>query len=306
MATVTVDNHQIELSRQDKVLFPDDGLTKGDLVEYYRKAADRVLAHAAGRVLSMLRYPDGIDSQRFYQKRVPDYFPDWIRTVEVQAEDDSLEQMVLTGPADLVYLANQACITPHIWLSQADDPDTPDRMVFDFDPPGDQFEPVRDAARGLGDLLGELDLPSGVMTTGSKGLHVLVPLQPDWGFDRVRRMAKDIGRVLVARHDLVTLQTRKDQRDGRVFVDYLRNAYAQTAVAPYAVRARAGAPVATPLDWKELADGELGPRSYTIENLFRRMGQRDDPFADLGGKACNLGPAREQLDKLLDEEVQGG
>jgi bifunctional non-homologous end joining protein LigD len=305
MPAVTVDNHQIELSRQDKVLFADHGLTKGDLVEYYRKAADWVLAHAAGRVISMLRYPDGIDSQRFYQKRVPDYFPDWIRTVDVQAEDDTLKQMVLTGPADLVYLANQACITPHIWLSQADQLDTPDRMIFDFDPPQGQFEPVRDAARRLRDLLEELDLPAGVMTTGSKGLHVLVPLQPDWPFDRVRGMAKDTGRVLAARHDFLTLQTRKDQRHGRVFVDYLRNAYGQTAAAPYAVRARPGAPVATPLDWKELGAGKLGPQSYTIKNLFRRMGQRDDPFADLSGKACKLGPARQKLDKLLDEEVDG-
>ncbi|MFW5841611.1 MAG: non-homologous end-joining DNA ligase [Planctomycetota bacterium] len=303
MSTLTIDRHEIQLSNEEKVLFGDSGLTKGDLVDYYCKAADLILAHAGGRVLSMLRFPDGIEGGRFFQKRVPDYFPDWIETVEVQAEQDTLCQMVLQHPADLVYLANQACITLHTWLAPADQLDLPDRMIFDLDPPEAGFPAVRDAAQWLRELLEQIGLYTGVMTTGSKGLHVIVPIRREWPFDQVRHLAGDVARLLARRHgDALTVEQRKAKRNDRVFIDYLRNAYAQTAVAPYSVRARPGGPVATPLDWDELDNPDLDARTYTMDNLFQRMGQRKDPFADLARHARKLDAPRDALDKLLADE----
>jgi len=245
---------EIELSSLEKVLYPRDGITKGDVVDYYARVADTMLPHVRGRFLSMHRWPDGLDGEGFYQKQAPDHFPDWIRTERVEKEGGSNRQVVVDEPATLVYLAQQACLTPHPWLSRADKPRAPDRMVFDFDPSGEEgFDEVRWAARELRSVLAELDLASFVMTTGSRGLHVHVPLERRAEFDGVKGFARGVARLLADRHDdRLTVEVRKDKRKGRVFVDYLRNEYAQTAVAPYGVRARKDAPVAAPIDWDEL------------------------------------------------------
>ncbi len=299
MGAVNVGRRTVETSKEDKVLFGDDGIAKGDLVDYYRRIAEPLLHHARGRPISMERFPDGIDSERFYQKKAPDYFPDWIETVSVdlRGAGGRQDQVVLSEAATLVYLANQACITPHVWLSRADDLDRPDRMIFDLDPPGDDFGAVRTAARQVRDVLNELDLPAWLRTTGSRGLHVVVPLDGSSDFDAVRDFAGGVSRLLAERHDGLTTAHRKDKRGERIFVDYLRNAYAQTAVASYAVRALPGAPVAAPLDWDEL--GDTGSQSYTISNIHRRLGARDDPWKDMRRHARSLKGRREKLDKLL-------
>jgi bifunctional non-homologous end joining protein LigD len=279
--TVTVDGHEIELSNLEKVLFPQHGITKGDLVDYYRRIAETMLPYMKDRPITMQRFPDGIEQEGFYQKEAPDYFPDWIRreSIEVEEESTSQPQVVCDNAATLVYLANQACITPHVWLSRVDKIRHPDRLIFDLDPPGEDFEPVRSAARSLRSLLDELDLTSLVMTTGSRGLHVLVPLDRHWEFDEVRSFAKRVAVVLAQREpDRLTVETSKQKRGNRLFLDYLRNSYAQHTVAPYAVRARPGAPVATPLDWDEVADTDLNSQTYNMGNIFRRLGQKTDPW----------------------------
>lgn len=294
-----VGGRAVSVSSPDKVLFPKDGITKADLARYYARVAEVMLPHLKGRPISMLRYPDGIGEESFFQKDVPDYFPDWIPRAEVGKEGGTLEMMIAEEPAALVYLASQACITPHVWLSRIDRPQRPDRLIFDFDPPGDDFGPVRDGARRMRDLLEELGLTPFVMTTGSRGVHVTVPLDRSADFDLVRAFARGCAEVLVAsRPDHLTVEHRKAKRGGRVYVDTGRNAYAQTGVAPYAVRALPAAPVATPLDWAEL--GRAKPRSTTIANLFRRLGRKDDPWADIDRKARPLAKAAKRLARRLE------
>jgi len=301
MSERSIHGRTFEVSHRDKVLYPDDGITKGDVVDYYERVAETILPYVQGRFISMQRFPDGIAAGGFYEKETPDHFPDWIDTGAVAKEGGSNRQVIIDEPATLAYLAQQACITPHIWLSRAASVRTPDRMVFDFDPSRpwrDAFAAVRDAARALRALLDEIDLVGFVMTSGSRGLHVHVPIRPEEDFDAVKDFARDIAERLAARHpDRLTTAVRKDQRGERIFIDYLRNEYAQTTVAPYALRARPGAPVATPLDWSELGASGMGPRRYTLRNLFRRLAQKDDPWRAMGRRARGIdGPRRALAD----------
>lgn len=295
--SVRAGGHTVEVTRPDKVLFPDDGLTKADLVAYYQEVAARMLPHLRGRPLMMERYPDGIDHRPLMQKNVPDYFPSWIHRAEVRKVGGTVVHPIADDTAALVYLANQACVTPHRWLAKADKPDHPDRLVFDLDPPDDDFAPVRDAAAALRELLDELRLRSAVMTTGSRGLHVVVPLDRSADFDTVRAFAQDAAEVLAVRHpDALTTAPRKQARHGRLYLDVQRNAYAQTAVAPYAVRARPGAPVAAPLDWSEVEARGLTARRWTVESVLDRLD--DDPWKGVLTRGHGLGAARRRLDGL--------
>lgn len=299
--TVTLDGHAIELSRLSKTMYPDEGLTKRDVVEYYRKISEVMLPHMRDRPLSMQRFPDGIGSGGFYEKEAPAHAPEWFRrvTVEVREQEDAQPQLVCDNAASLVFLANQACLTTHIWLSRADTLDHPDKVMFDLDPSGDDFELVRRTALWLRDIVREVGLVPYVMTTGSRGLHVAAPIDRDDDFDTVRAFARDLAQVLAAREpNRLTVAHRKRRREGRLFIDYLRNAYAQTSVTPYSLRALPGAPVGTPLDWDELHDTDLRSQSYTHANIFRRLGQKQDPWRDFAADARALGPARQVLDEL--------
>lgn len=302
MSKMSFGKYTVDVSNEDKVFFPDAKITKGDLVEYYRKVADTMLPHLKDRTFSMQRFPDGLKKKGFYQKEAADYFPDWIKTVKVQKEKGSNTQVVIDKTATLVYLADQAMITPHIWLSRIDKPNHPDRLVIDLDPPDDDFKPVRNAAKKVIAMLDEeLGLPVFIQTTGSRGLHVVVPLNRSEDFDAVRKFAKEVTDVLAERHPKeLTTAVRKNKRQGRLFLDIARNAYAQTFVAPYSVRPRPGAPVATPLALDELGDAKLHSQKYTVKNIFRRLSQRDDPWKDINKKATSLKKARGRLG-----EVQG-
>jgi bifunctional non-homologous end joining protein LigD len=296
----------VDISHEEKVFFPE-GITKGDLIEYYVNVGDVILPHLEDRPISMQRFPDGIGGEGFYQKEVPEYFPDWIRRVTVALKDGTTQPQVVVGNiATLAFLADQGCITPHTWLSRTEGITRPDKMIFDLDPPGRDFEPVRAAAFDIKDVLDELGMPSFVMTTGSRGLHVVVPLDPGMEFDPVREIAKEIASVAVMRHpDRLTMEIRKEKRKGRLFLDTLRNAYAQTSVPPYAVRPRPGAPVATPLDWDELKSPGITSASYTIRNIFPRLGQKEDPMKDMFGQAVSLRNHRDGLKELTGQKTLG-
>lgn len=298
--TIKIGGHEITVGNLDKVFFPESGLTKGDLIDYYRRIAEVALPHWRGRPLSMHRFPDGIAGKSFFQKDMPDYFPEWVERKALRKQNGSVTYVVANNAATLVYLADQGCITPHVGLSRVDDIDAPDRLIFDLDPSGDDFAVVQGAARKLKDLLDELELDCFVQTTGSRGLHVVVPLDRSADFDEVRSFARMVADHLAEQHkDELTVEQRKQARGERVFLDYLRNAYGQTAVAPYAVRAIEGAPIATPLTWPEaLAEG-LSPRQYTTRNIFRRLGQKDDPWADIGRRGKSITDARKQLEALV-------
>ncbi|MGP4044580.1 non-homologous end-joining DNA ligase [Streptomyces sp. 2A115] len=299
--TVRAGRRTLEVHRPDKVMFPGDGrakeYTKADIVGYYREIAPFMLPHLRGRPLMMERYPDGLGGPRFMQKNVQKHDPDWINRVEVPKEGGTVTHPLCEDTATLVYLADQACLTLHRWLSRVDRIDRPDRLVFDLDPGGDDFEPVREAARLLGELLDELRLPSALMTTGSRGLHVIVPLNGQHDFDEAREFAKDVADTLAEAHpDRLTTAARKKDRGDRLYLDVQRNAYAQTAVVPFTVRAKPGAPVATPVTWAELDGPGFGPRRWTIADAAEQA--RTDPWSGLlrGGRA--LGPARRRLNAL--------
>lgn len=288
----------VEIHRPDKLLFPQDDISKADLAEYYRRAAPRMLPHLRDRPLMLERRPNGIDGQGFVQKDVPDYFPDWVRTVELLKEDGTVDYLIADDAATLLYLADQACVTLHRFLSKADRPHHPDRLVFDLDPGGDDFAVALYAAKLLHELLDELELPSVVMTTGSRGLHVLVPLVRSADFDDVRSFARAVADLLAERHpDRLTTEASKKARRGRLYLDVQRNGYAQTAVAPYAVRARPGAPVATPLAWSELDEQGLDARRWTIRNIAERL-EDQDPWAGALGRGHSLTSAAKRLATL--------
>jgi bifunctional non-homologous end joining protein LigD len=289
----------ISVSRPDKVLFPDDGITKGDLVDHYLRVADVMLPHVRGRPVSMKRYPEGIEGQVFYQKRVPDWFPDWIQRVEVRTSKGPHVYAVIADAATLVFLANQACIEPHTWESRADAPDHPDLVVFDLDPSSDDLALLRRGARAIKGMLEEAGLVPFVKTSGSKGYHVVAPLDRSADYDTVRWFAEGLAEAAVARHpNVFTTEFRKANRGRLVFLDVMRNGYGATVIPPYAVRAFPGAPVAVPIEWDELSRVE--PRAVTMATLPRRLGRRGDPWSGIRRRARALGDPKRRLSRLRD------
>jgi bifunctional non-homologous end joining protein LigD len=249
----------------------------------------------------MQRFPDGIDEEGFYQKETPDYFPSWIKNVkvEVEEENEKQSQVICNNKATIVYLANQACITLHTWLCRKDKLYYPDKLIFDLDPPGKDFEIVRFGAFSLRDVINEVGLKPFVMTTGSRGLHVVVPLDKGSNFDEVRKFGKSLASIAAKREsDKLTLETRKEKRGNRLFLDYLRNSYAQTSVCPYALRAKPKVPVATPLEWKELKDKSINSQSYTIRNIFKRLGQKNDPWKKIMQHTQSLNKPIKELNHI--------
>ncbi len=294
--SLAVDGRTIALSNPDKVLFPNDGITKRALAEYYARIGETVLPFIEERALTMQRFPDGVDREGFFQKQAPDHFPDWIDRATLAREGGETTYVVANSVGTLVYLADQGCITLHAALSRTKRPDHPDRLVFDLDPPSEDFDEVRRAALRLGERLEAVGLTPFVKLTGSKGLHVEAPLDCSAPFDETRAFARATAEAFRREApERLTTEQRKEARGGRVYIDYLRNAYGQTTVAPYAVRAIDGAPVAAPLDWEELRDGSLTPRRYTVDNIFRRLGQKKDPWSDFFRRAGSISLARSKL-----------
>ncbi len=295
---ITIDGRTIEISNPAKLLFPGDGITKAEIVDYYQRIAARMLPHIRGRPVTMVRYPDGILSGGFFQKEISDYFPEWIGRVKVTKEGGSVTHPLCDTAAGLVYLANQATVTLHVWLSRVGRLHNPDIMVFDMDPAAEDFAAARAAARRARDLLEELALTPYIQTTGSRGLHVVVPLDGAADFRTVRAFCRDVARLLADRGpDTLTTEQRKAKRMRRLFLDTGRNAYAQTFAAPYTVRAKPGAPVAAPLDWSELGKGDS--QRYNIRNIFRRLGRKDDPWEGMWRDTRGLAEARKRLNGIL-------
>ena len=294
-----VDGHDVNITRPEKVLFPEDDITKGDLIRYYQRISPWMLPHLEGRALALQRFPDGIDKPGFFQKAAAPYYPAWIRKVTVPKAGGSVKHVVCEDVATLVYLANQACITPHIWLSRVDKRQFPDQMIFDLDPSTEDLAAVIDAALSLKGVLDDLELPTYIKATGSRGLHVGVPLDREQDFDAVRGFARSVAELIVAQDSSrYTLEQYKSKRRGRVFIDINRNAYAQTSVAVYAVRARNGAPVSVPLQWSELRKRNFQPDGVTMRTVFERLDKIEDPWKDFWRHATSLDKARRRLEQL--------
>jgi bifunctional non-homologous end joining protein LigD len=285
-----IDGHEITISNPDKVLFPDDGITKGDLVDYYGRIADRMLLHLRDRPLHMNRFPGGIGHIAIQQKRVPDSFPAWITRATVNLhKGGTITHAVIDNAATLVYLANYNMITAHVWLSRIQSPDQPDHLIFDLDPSDDDFRLVRGAALTLKGIIGDLNLIPFVKTTGSRGLHVVVPITVGPRFEDAHRFADHVAQRLAARDpDHLTTEFMKQKREGRLFIDVNRNAYAQTAAAPYTVRARRTAPIAVPIAWSDVERDTLRPDGVTIRNVWEWLRDHGDPWKEMDSSARPL------------------
>ena len=294
---------RVRVTHAEKVLFPDDGITKGELVDYYLTVAPRMLPLVSGRPVTMQRFPDGIGKGGFLQKQIGRHFPDWIdrvtapnrRTRQATVREE-VTYPVCRTPDDLAYLANQGCLTPHVWLSRAPDIHHPDQLVFDLDPASEDLGVLRAAAAGLRDLLEELGLAAFLKSSGSRGLHVVVPLVPAADTDTVKLFSIAAAEALAVRHpDDFTTESRIANRDGRLYLDIGRNGYAQTMAAPYAVRALAGAPVSMPLDWSELE--AFVPGRHTLRTVGERLAI-PDPWEGMDAAAARLDEPGARLARL--------
>jgi len=279
----------VTISHADKVLFPDDGITKGDLAAYYEAIAPAMLPHARGRPVTLERYHRGIGEKGFFQKDVKKGFPAWLERVEVPKKGGVVHHPLMTDVRSLLWLANQNSITPHVWASRVPELYHPDVCVFDLDPAGDQPAAVRKATIALRDLLAELGLPSWVKTSGSKGFHILVPLDAKANSDEVSQFAHEVGRVFAARDpEHLTQEFSKADRDGRIYVDTGRNGWSATFAAAYAVRAKPGAPVSAPCTWKEVESGGVEPKTFTLRTMVERFLAIGDPWQDMLGERHSL------------------
>lgn len=267
----------VPITHPDKLLL--GSYTKNDLIEYYETISSYMIPYLKDHPLMMHRFPEGLHGESFYQKDASDYFPNWIKRVPIEKKDGEYRAVVCQNTATLVYLANQGCITPHLWLSRIDKLSIPDRIIFDLDPSDEDFSKVRLIALALKKLLDSLGLESFVMTSGSRGLHIYIPLKRTAAFHTTKEFAHACAQKIILTHqEKATLELRKDKRDGKVFIDYLRNQQGATSVAPYSVRALIDAPVATPLYWHEVEDKSLDPQKYTIANIFKRLSSIKDPW----------------------------
>jgi len=291
------------ITHPEKVLFPEDGITKGDLAAYYEAVAPVLLPHIKNRPVTMERYPAGIGKKGFWQKDVSKGFPDWLQRVDAAKKDGVVHHPLVTDTRSLLWLVNQNTITPHVWTSRAPDLHHPDILVFDLDPPDERKpEMLRAAAVALRDLLDELGLTSWIKTTGSKGFHICVPLDGKTEMGQAAGFAHAAGRLLVERYPKeLTLEFYKHDRAGRILVDTGRNDYSATFAAAYAVRPKPGAPVSAPCTWEEAITGEVTPRSLTLRNVPARVDKLGDIWADMRRRKRGLAAATEKLRKILPQ-----
>jgi bifunctional non-homologous end joining protein LigD len=289
-----------EVTRPEKVLFPDAEVTKADLAAYFDQVAEVILPHLAGRPLVLRRYPDGVDRQGFVQQQASQRVPNFVDTETVAADNDrgDVRHLVANDVDTLRYLANQACLELHRWLSRADRTDHPDLLVLDLDRPSSvALAPLRRTARTAAELFEQIGLTPHLMATGSTGYHVVAPLDRSADFAEVRQLARAIAERMAAdAPDELTTEQRVAKRGGRIFLDTNRNAYGQTAIAPYSPRARPGAPVATPLEFAELSRAR--PDQYDLRGIQRRLARKDDPWTHLFDHAAAARQAHTQLNQL--------
>jgi bifunctional non-homologous end joining protein LigD len=287
------------ITHPEKILFPGDEITKGELASYYEMIAPVMLPHLRRRPITMERFHRGIAAPGFFQKDVSKGFPDWLVRVEVPKKDGTVHHPIANDTRSLLWLANQNSITIHVWPSRTPNLYNPDICIFDLDPSNDALEPLRAAALNLRDLLAELGLPSWIKTSGSKGFHIAVPLDGKSDFATIARFAHAVGTIMVTRYpEKLTQEFHKVDRGGRILVDTGRNGYSATYAATYTVRARPGAPVSAPCTWEELERGEVGPKTFALRTMGQRIADVGDLWVDLLRKKRSLRRPIEQLKKL--------
>jgi DNA ligase D-like protein (predicted ligase)/DNA ligase D-like protein (predicted polymerase)/DNA ligase D-like protein (predicted 3'-phosphoesterase) len=283
-----VGKRKLELSNLEKVLFPEDGITKAEVIEYYLKIAPTLLQHVKGRALTLIRFPDGVGGESFYQKNRPEWAPDWIEFVKLGKEEKK-DYILATEPASLVWLANLAALELHQLHSRKPDFEHPDYMVFDLDPPeGYDFSKVVSLALDLKSFIESFGYTCFAKTTGGKGIHICCPIEPQWDFHTVFEAAQTIAQPYTERNVRdTTLQIKKEARKGRVLIDIFRIRSGQSIVSPYSLRGRKGAPVSMPLTWDEIA-ALKSPLEYTINNAVDKVVQDGDAWEGMDAYAVEL------------------
>jgi len=295
---VKAGRRSVRITHPDRLVFPKAKVTKLDLARHYAAVGAVMVPHVRDRPLAVQSFPQGVDGKGFFVKNAAKHFPDWIKTATVpKREGGSLRQVLANNPETLVYLAGQNAITPHIWTARADRLEQPDRIVFDLDPATTRFAEVRAAARSLGDLLREYGFEPFAITSGARGLHVDVAIRRGPTYAEINAWARDVAAIFAATDPKrLTTEFRIEKRNQRLFIDAHRNAYAQHAVAPYAVRALPKAPVATPLHWDELSDRKLSPQGWTVKTIQDRLSDAGDPLQALAKTAIRLPAASRPQD----------
>jgi bifunctional non-homologous end joining protein LigD len=281
---------EVKLSNPDKVLFPEDGITKAELRAYYEAVADAMVPHTQNRPAVMWRWNKGLAHDVVVQQAIPKGAPEWVGRCEVsRRKGGDITHPMINDADTLRWIAQQNCITPHVWNSRCDKSDHPDRLVFDLDPTGEDFNEIREAALATAELLREIGLTPFAKLSGSRGIHVVAPLKRTKPADEVRELSQVLADRIAAEHpDTLTTAWRKEKRDGKILVDVARNTYGQTVVAAYAVRALDGAPVSAPVTWDEVADPKLTPHAFTLRTLPARLQEIGDPWADINDHAATL------------------
>ncbi len=277
------------ITHPDKVLFPEDGITKGELASYYEAIAPLMVPFLRRRPVTMERYPAGIGRKGFIQKDVSQGFPAWLERVTVPKKGGVVHYPLITSLRSLLWTVNQNSITPHVWISRVPALDKPDLCVFDLDPSTDDPATLRAVVLNLRDLLAELGLTAWVKTSGSKGFHVVVPVGGGATYGDVGRLANGVAAVLVARAPQhLTREFSKADRGGRILVDVGRNTQGATFAAAYAVRARPGAPVSAPCTWQEIERGDVGPATLTLRTMAARIADRGDVWGELARRKQSI------------------
>lgn len=314
MHLLKIGKHKLQITHKEKILFPKSKITKEDLINYYLNIAEFMIPHIKNRPIMMHRFIEGINNPEnpgFFQKNISEYFPDWIDRAKIEKRGgEYITQVLCNNPETLIYITNQLCITVHTWLSKADNKckkiNYPDKLIFDLDPSekSQNFEKtgflkVIEAAKIIKKFLESLGLTPFVMTTGSKGLHIVVPIKRENKFEYVKKFSHDCAIILEKQNpELFTNEMRKEKRENKIFLDIYRNAYAQTSVAPYSVRAIEGAPVATPILWREV-NKNLTAQKFNIKNIFTRIKKLGDVWQNFEENSVSIKLARKKLDLIL-------
>lgn len=288
------------ITHPEKILFPDAGITKGELASYYETIAPVMLPHLRRRPITMERFHRGISLPGFFQKDVSKGFPEWLERVEVPKHGGTVHHPIANDKRSLLWLANQNSITIHVWPSRTPNLYYPDICIFDLDPSTEEdLETLVRCSLNLRDFLDELGLPSWIKTSGSKGFHIAVPLDGKSDFGTVARFTHVVGKLMVKRDpDHLTQEFHKVDRGGRILVDTGRNGYSATYAATYTVRAKPGAPVSAPCTWEELETRDVGPKTFTLRTMAQRISEVGDLWADLHKKKLSLKRPIERLQKL--------
>jgi bifunctional non-homologous end joining protein LigD len=295
----------VKLTSPDRVLYPDDGITKGDLFEYYRQVGPAIVPHLKDRPFTMKRYPHGIDGEVFFQKQAPKGMPDWIptrqfRTLPREGGPRLVDFPLVNTPEAVLYMVQMNCIDMNAWYSRVDKPDRPDFVLFDLDPPDGGFELAIEVAHLIRGLLDELDLPGYVKTSGADGIHVVAPITRRSTFEQTYHFAEQASRLLERRHPgKLTTEWLKKKREG-VLVDHRQNGHGKTIASVYSVRPKPGAPVSTPLRWEELTP-DVRPRDFGMAQALERIERYGDLFASVLEEPRPLAPAAKELERLVSD-----